>query len=229
MIRPVGLGATLLAIPAILVTVVPLGAQHSLISGTLLVMDRGDRQAKDVGQAVVWLEGGDSPAAEPDTATVLTEAKEFRPHVVVVTRGSSVSFPNNDPFNHNVFSLSPEGPFDLGLYGRTEVRTATFRQTGVVRVYCNVHATMSAFVVVVPNAHHTRPGADGSFRLEGVAPGRYTLKAWHERAGEPISQPISVTASGLSGVRLEMDARQFRAAPHLNKYGQPYRTTGRRY
>jgi plastocyanin len=205
-------------------------AAQGSVTGMLLVRDRGDRQAEDVGQAVVWLDGPGVAAPRPDTAVVLTEGKQFRPRITVVSVGSVVSFPNNDPFNHNVFSLSAESSFDLGLYGRRDTaRTARFPRAGLVRIYCNVHATMSAFVVVVPTPLHTRPAADGSFRLDRVPAGRYTVKAWHERAAAVVERVLVVGARGAGDVRLELDARQFRPEQHLNKFGQPYRTAGRRY
>jgi plastocyanin len=199
------------------------------VSGSLTVWDTGDRQAEDVGQAVVWLEGGAPDSLAPDTSTVLTEQKEFRPRVTVLPVGSVVAFPNNDPFNHNVFSLSPERQFDLGLYGRGKSKSIDFPSAGLVRVYCNVHATMSAFVVVVPTAFHARPAADGSFRLDGVPAGRYTLKAWHERSETVAERPLVIGARGMDDVRIELDARQFKPEQHLNKFGKPYRTAGRRY
>ena len=116
--------------------------------------------------------------------------------MLVVPVGSTVSFPNHDPFNHNVFSLSEENPFDLGLYGRDEVRSVRFARPGLVRVYCNVHAQMSALVVVRDNPWYAQPASDGSFTLGPVPPGSYALHAWHERAPE-LTRPLEVTADGV--------------------------------
>lgn len=226
--RPVHPLARAVALLAVLAPV-PALAQGPAVSGTLLVWDAGDRQAQDVAQAVVWLEPATRDSVVPDTAVVLTEGKEFRPRISVVTVGSVIAFPNNDPFNHNVFSLSPEAPFDLGLYGRNRSKSASFARPGLIRVYCNVHASMSAFVVVVPSSWHTRPGADGRFTLERVRPGRYMLKAWHERAETVAERPLLVSATGVTDLKVELDARQFKPVEHLNKFGKPYRTTGRRY
>ena len=164
----------------------------------------------------------------PVAAEITTSNKAFSPHVLVVPVGSTVSFPNHDPFNHNVFSLSEEQPFDLGLYGRGEIRSVRFTHPGVIRVYCNVHAQMSALVVVPDGPYFTQPEGDGSFLVSRVPPGRYLLHVWHERADE-ASQPLEVPSGGLRDVAIQLDARGYRFKPHLNKYGQPYPQEGRRY
>ena len=196
------------------------------VRGRLTVIDKGNRQADDVGQAVVWLDG---PApVQPVSAEITTSKKAFSPHVLVVPVGSTVSFPNHDPFNHNVFSLSEEQPFDLGLYGRGQTRSVRYQRAGVIRVYCNVHAQMSALIVVRDGPYFAQPEGDGSFVLPQVPPGKYLLHAWHERADE-VTQPLEIPAGGLADVALQLDARGYRFKPHLNKYGQPYPQEGRRY
>lgn len=201
--------------------------QRSTVSGRLTVLDADNKQARDVGQAVVWLESATAHAVTPDTVSVLMSDKEFRPRVVVVPVGSVISFPNDDPFNHNVFSRAPEATFDLGLYGRGHERPQRFDEPGVVRVYCNVHPRMISFVIVRGNGWYTQPSADGAFSISGVPPGSYTLHAWHERA-EIVRQPVAVTAQGMTGLALELDARGYEWIQHADKHGRPYRS-GRRY
>ncbi|HYW49156.1 MAG TPA: hypothetical protein VE861_01050 [Gemmatimonadaceae bacterium] len=137
--------------------------------------------------------------------------------------GGAVKFPNQDPFSHNVFSNAEIGRFDLGLYRRRDTRSATFRQSGVYAVYCNIHPRMASYVVAVPGPHVTRATPSGTFTLRGVAPGRYVLRVWHERAPE-LAQTIVVSAS-TPPVALTLDARGYVPGPHLNKFGQPYATT----
>lgn len=218
------------AVVAVTLTTLPLAAQQGEVRGTLTVLDRDNRAARDVDEAVVWLvRTRPARAGRPDTAEIVTRRREFLPRVAVVTPGDAVRFPNQDGFNHNVFSLSSEAPFDLGLYGRGEARAATFPTLGVVRVYCNVHASMSAFVVVVPEDLVARPAADGSFVIRDVPPGTYVLRAWHERAATVGEQEVTVTARAGEPIALTLDASGFRPEAHLNKYGQPYRAGGRRY
>ncbi len=198
------------------------------VGGRITVVDRGDRPADDVGQSVAWLSAAAPVSTAPAQAQIGTEKKEFSPHVLVIPAGSTVSFPNHDPFNHNVFSLSEEAPFDLGLYSRGEARSVRFLKPGIVRVYCNVHAQMSALVVVRDNPWFTQPASDGSFTIAAVPPGKYVLHVWHERATE-VTRELEVPASGVAGLSVELDARGYRFMPHLNKNGKPYPQQGRRY
>jgi plastocyanin len=203
-------------------------ARPADVTGRVTMLDKEDQPGDDVGQAVVWLSGPPAEPRAPVKSEIGTSKKEFSPHVLVVPVGSTVSFPNYDPFNHNVFSLSDESPFDLGLYGRGEVRSVRLDQPGLVRVYCNVHAQMSALILVRDSPWYTQPGSDGTFTLAPVPPGNYTLHAWHERAPE-ITRPLAVTAAGAQPLTVELDARGFQFKPHLNKHGQPYPQQGRRY
>ena len=85
---------------------VPLSAQGVTVTGQVTLLDNSDRPS-DVGQAVLWLTGDQAPAGAPTTVEIATEDKQFVPRLIVVPRGSTVAFPNNDPINHNVFSVSP--------------------------------------------------------------------------------------------------------------------------
>jgi len=191
-------------------------------------MERNNKTASDVGTAVVWLEAAGARSSAPRTFDVTAEGKDFRPRVLVVPVGSTVRFPNNDPFNHNVFSLSDEGAFDLGLYGRGETKLTKFTTPGLIRVYCNVHANMAAFVLVLGSVYFTQPGGDGSFTIPAVPAGKYVLHAWHERAAD-MKRDVEVTAQGLTNLDLQLDARGFKFVQHLNKFGQPYSRGGARY
>lgn len=205
------------------------GQRGAAVSGKVVLLDKGNKPGRDVGQAVVWLEADHPVPAAPVTAQMVTSDKELRPRVVVVTVGSTVTFPNTDPFDHNVFSLSEEGPFDLGLYSRGTAKSAQFKRPGIIRVYCNVHAQMSAFLVVRDSPYYTQPGSDGSFSIPWVPPGDYTLHAWQERAAEFAARPLKVGPSGASGLEIRLDATGYKFVQHLNKFGQPYPTHGRRY
>jgi hypothetical protein len=92
----------------------------------------------------------------------------------------------------------------------------------VYEVFCNIHPRMSAYVVAVPSPHHARPDAAGRFTLAGVPAGRYRVRVWHERARAPFAQEITVGERGAPRVVAALDAREYRAQAHPNKFGQPY-------
>jgi len=118
--------------------------------------------------------------------------REFLPHVMAISVGSTVAFPNFDPVFHNVFSTSPAAPFDLGLYKSSEAREFTFPKEGIVRLGCNLHANMSAFIAVVAAPAYVVTDGDGRFAFKRLPPGRYRLKAWSERSAAPITQDIAI-------------------------------------
>jgi plastocyanin len=140
-----------------------------------------DPLAYDRMRVVIYLEG--QLAAEPLTATMDQKDRHFFPETLVIPVGSTVSFPNRDLIFHNVFSLSSAKTFDLGNYPKDHTRKITFSKPGIVSVYCHLHPNMAAVIVVTPNQWGTKVDAAGRFMLAGVAPGRYTIVAWHRAAG----------------------------------------------
>lgn len=205
-----------------------LGQGTTTLTGRLTLVERGDRRSEDLAQAVVWLVGADTTAPSFAPVEMATAGKQFVPHLLVLPAGSTVSFPNHDPFSHNVFSLAPEATFDLGLLGRGDAKAVTFPRPGVVRVHCNVHAQMRGLVLVLEASRFTQPDGTGNFRLEGVPPGDYTVHAWHERGGE-TSQPVRVTDRAPAPLALTVDARGYRLVQHRDKNGQSYSDRSRRY
>lgn len=117
-------------------------------------------------------------------ATIAQKDEQFVPHVVAVTVGTAVDFPNQDPFFHNVFSLSRGATFDLGRYPPGSSRAQTFRRPGIVKVFCHIHSQMSAVVRVFDHGWFTIPDEKGAFVIGEVPAGDHTLVAWHERIGE---------------------------------------------
>lgn len=190
------------------------------MAGRVTVLDKGGRPTQDAGDTVVWVEGARG-AVKPARAVITMKGKEFRPRVLVIPVGGTVEFPNQDPILHNAFSVSGENRFDLDLYRRPKTGAWTFRHPGIVRVYCNIHPQMAAVVVVRDNPYFAQASADGSFAIEDVPAGRYTLKTWHPRTGE-TGQALSVPAEGSVRADLSLDASGFKWAPHKNKYGRDY-------
>ena len=139
----------------------------------------------EIRNVVVFFANAPAQAGtRPTRASIAQRDEQFSPHVVAVTVGSSVEFPNNDTIFHNVFSLSKPATFDLGRYPSGASRARTFPKPGIVKVYCQIHSHMSAVVRVFDHGWFRIPDDNGSFAIDGVPPGSYTLVAWHERIGE---------------------------------------------
>jgi plastocyanin len=137
----------------------------------------------ELSRVVIYLQGAGLEHGVPVRATLSQEGLRFHPEIVVLPAGSTVSFPNEDPIFHNVFSLSRAKQFDLGYYPKGQTRVVRFDRPGLVQVYCHIHADMNAAILVVPTAWWTRLNSQGGFSLKGIPPGNYELVAWHRSAG----------------------------------------------
>lgn len=218
------LGVVLVLLPS------ALKAQGS-VTGQVTVQEKPGETTTDLGTAVVWMEPAGATRSRPAaaaTASIAMDGRKFVPRVRVVTPGSKVEFPNQDPFNHNIFSNAEGGQFDLGLYGRGETKSATFAKPGAYPFYCNIHSKMTGWIVVVQTSLVAQAGADGRFELERVPAGRYVLHIWHERAPE-LTREVTVAAAGASGQDVALDARGYKVLQHKNKFGQDYKAVGERY
>ncbi len=181
------------------------------------------------GETLVWLEpvGARAQRRTPETVHMTTRSKTLIPHVLAVPVGSTVTFPNEDPISHNLFSLSSGNSFDLGIYRRGAGKSEKFDSPGIVNVYCNVHPNMSAVIHVMSTPYYTFADGSGRYSLD-VPPGRYKLVAWNEQGGITESL-IDVGAAGLPApVALTIDSRNFRVTDHLNKLGKPYQAPSTR-
>jgi len=197
------------------------------VTGRATVIEKGGRKTSDLSETVISLSGVKG-RPRPQNVVVTMKGKSFTPHVVVVPIGSTVEFPNQDPLFHNAFSVSGDNRFDLDLYKRPKSGSHTFDHAGVVRVYCNIHPQMSAIVVVTDSGYFTKAAADGSFRLQGVPAGTYTLHAFHERGGETALE-VTVPAGGEVTGQIKLDASTFKRVQHKNKFGQDYASGGEEY
>jgi hypothetical protein len=147
-----------------------------------------------------------------------TKDKQFVPRLLTVPKGSRVVFPNQDVILHNVFSVSGGNAFDLGLYKRGPGKEATFKEAGLVRVFCNVHHAMVGYIWVLETPFQATPGADGSFVLTGLPRGPGKLTVWHEQA-DPVTIDVK-TPADLVAARVEIVRP--RVPPHLDKAGKSY-------
>ena len=143
--------------------------------------------------AVVFIETAPQSAFEgsgPPRGSISQTNETFVPHVLAVRVGTIVDFPNNDTTYHNVFSLSKTKRFDLGRYPKGQSKSVLFDEPGIVRVFCEIHSHMSAFVLVFAHRFFAVTDDRGRYRIDQVPPGTYTVAAWYEGA---IREARSVT------------------------------------
>jgi plastocyanin len=162
---------------------------------------------------------------EPRRFRMLQKDKMFMPHVLPISTGSTVDFPNADPIFHNAFSSYSGQIFDVGLYPPGTNRSVRFTRPGVVRVFCNIHPSMSAVVLVLDTPYFATTAADGSFHIDAPA-GEYQLNVFHERATEAslnaLSRRIAVGETPLQIPAIAISESGYLLAPHKNKYGKDY-------
>ncbi|HUQ86987.1 MAG TPA: carboxypeptidase regulatory-like domain-containing protein [Vicinamibacterales bacterium] len=138
----------------------------------------------EIKSVVIFFSDLPAMKAAPMQASIAQKDEQFVPHLVAVTTGSTVAFPNEDPFFHNVFSLSRGAGFNLGRYPSGSSRSKPFTRPGIVKVFCEIHSHMSAVIRVFDHGWFTVPNDDGTFVIDNVPPGDHTIVAWHERIGE---------------------------------------------
>jgi plastocyanin len=154
-----------------------------------------DPLAFERSRVAVYLEGRLAAQVPAPAAKMEQTNRRFSPEMLVIQAGTKVSFPNNDPIFHNVFSLSGPKTFDLGNYPRGDTRMVIFPEPGIVYVNCHLHPNMTATIVVAPNKWNTRADREGRFQLPDVPPGKYTIVAWHKAAGF-LRQTVVVEPGG---------------------------------
>lgn len=199
---------------------------QSMVAGRVVLQERPGEKTTDYGNTVVWLEPVSGAArATPVRTQVAMSDRTFTPHVRVVPLGSTVEYPNQDPYTHNVFSTTPGALFDLGAYANGSSKGYQFRKAGAYPVYCNIHAKMAAYVVVVNTPWYAQAGADGRWQVTNVPGGKYRLTVWHERA-PLVRAELEVPAVGRSGIETTLDARGYRVVAHKNKFGRDYANAG---
>lgn len=141
--------------------------------------------------------------------------------MIAVPSGTTVSFPNYDRIYHNAFSRTPGSEFDLGLYRGGASRDKRFATAGLVRVFCNIHAEMAAYVLVLDETVYGVTDARGVIRIRGVPPGTRRVRIWHDKAGES-ELTLAVAAGRETAFSARLDGSRYRRQPHLNKHGLDY-------
>ena len=187
------------------------------------------RRRKDFSGVVLWLEPLDAKnrvAPAPGRAEIVQKDKKFTPHILAISTGTQVQFPNYDPIFHNAFSKFSGEPFDVGLYPPGTSKSVTFTRPGIVRVFCNIHQTMSAIIVVLRTPWFAVTNTRGAFEIGGVPPGEYRLHVFHERAPadalKALERTVTVESAAVTLAPIRISEAGYAPAPHKNKFGADY-------
>jgi plastocyanin len=203
-----------------------LSAQDGTVRGKVSILHSSKIDAGNA-DTVVWLTNvhAKETVSPGSTVRLLQKDKRFKPHVLVVTVGTAIEFPNQDPFFHDVFSIYHGKPFDLGLYESGAVRKVRFTQVGVSYIFCNIHPDMSAEVIALATPHFALTARDGSFQIPNVPAGVYRMEIWHELATQAelnsLSHEVEITAADNTLATMTIHASAAHDE-HKNKYGEAY-------
>jgi plastocyanin len=138
---------------------------------------------------VLWVSAPKAVPKPLDEVVVTNRNRSFIPPLTVIPAGSTLRFPNEDPFFHSIYSTSPADPFDIGFYDTGPGKIVPFPNPGIIDVHCHIHASMHATIIVAdgPYAQST----NGSYTLAGVPVGKYLLHAWDLADGER-TMPVDI-------------------------------------
>jgi len=197
------------------------------LQGPVTILDKGGRPRATLKDCVALLEPLDAPVPIPgpsSAVSIRTVGKQFIPRVAIVTPGTEVSFPNLDHILHNVFSVTPGNRFDTGHYRPGEAPRVKAAAPGLVKLYCNVHHQMNAFLWVVTTPFAQVLDGRTGLQFDKVPPGSYRLRLWHPEAGE---QQFEVKVGpGQTRGAWTLEANLPPVEPHKNKFGKDYPPPG---
>jgi plastocyanin len=199
-------------------------------SRTAISAGKSARKQADLSEVVVWLIPMDRAVSAPKPPAnhpqLTQHNKSFEPHLLVVLVGSTVDFPNRDPFFHNVFSLFDGKRFDLGLYEAGATNSVKFDRVGVSLLFCNIHPEMSAVVVALSSPYYAISDRAGRVSIPDVPNGKYELHVWYERSLpeelKTLTRSVMLSPSARDMGVLTIPQDSGFSLSHKNKYGQDY-------
>ena len=209
-------------VPAV-VAPMPVVPVRGSIKGTVTILGKNSERLP-AGEVVVTLEPlfpVSAASKQQKTYEIAMVDKKYTPGVITIKPGDTVKFNNKDSIKHNVFSSSGNNAFELGTYGFGVAEGATLKYPGIVKVYCNIHAGMAAFVSVSESGYSFITKDNGQFIFNELPVGEYRVKVWHVRGEAEKSVQVSANQSALGDIVINSAA--YVPETHMNKYGKPYK------
>lgn len=209
-----------------------IAAANTNVQGKITILDAKGNIKNDQSGVVVFLdEWEETPLTfhHPQREAMKQVNKQFVPQVLPIVVGTIVDFPNDDLIFHNVFSYSKTKSFDLGIYKQGKAKSITFDQTGLVKVYCNIHSHMIGYILILSNPFFTVTDVNGNFAIPEVPMGKATLRTWSARSLSFPERKIQITPEGILGEdgapieKLEFQIKEdVISIEHKNKWGKDY-------
>ncbi|WP_242098373.1 methylamine utilization protein [Sphingomonas sp. CROZ-RG-20F-R02-07] len=171
------------------------------VQAATVTIDLRGPDGSPLADAVVMVEVPGAHVVQRGPYVMEQKSIAFQPHVLVVPIGATVSFPNRDAFRHHVYSFSKAKKFDLKLYGRDETRSVVFDQAGTVALGCNIHDSMSGFIIVSSTPYAARTDKAGRVTIAEVPAGGARLRVWSPAIHAPdnmMVQAITIAQSGFA-------------------------------
>jgi len=153
---------------------------------------------KGVKDTALWISGKDAEKLDktPGEHELNQDKCRYDPHIIVMTAGSELKIHSSDSFNHNIHTYSFDNdPINIMFMPGSD-HEQEFEEPEIVKVECDLHNWMQAWIVVTENSYFAISKKDGTFEISGLPPGKYTLTAWHEVLGT-MTQKIKVGKDGL--------------------------------
>lgn len=210
---------------------VPCGWSQDVDITARVEITHRNHPAESSGDVVLWLTPLQKAFAAPSPRRLqeyklAQKDKQFSPHLLVVPTGSNVSFPNLDPFFHNVFSLFNGKRFDLGLYEAHTERTVHFDREGISYIFCNIHPEMGAVIVSLSTPYYGVSARSGTISLRNVPPGSYRLNLWAENVSvehlNALSRTVEITPQATQLGTFQLQTSGDLRNHHPNKFGESY-------
>ncbi len=195
------------------------------LQGPVQLLEKDGRPRPSLKDCIAILEptGIRSSAVKTEPRPLLrirTVGKRFVPRVAWTTPGSDVSFPNQDHILHNVFSVCCTNTFDTGHYEPGDSPRVKVRRPGLMKLYCNVHHKMNAFLWVLETPFAQVLDGRAGLEFPDVPAGSYLLKLWHPETGEKRF-PVTI-GDGVTRGSWTLSAALPAFEPHKNKFGKDY-------